>query len=229
MENENLFYRIRELVHKPDKSDREWDPDKFWNLFEARKRRRQVWVRASYSMAAMLVLAAGFAVFVSDNTFRSVETKFNAGAIPQVGTDSPAHLAQTQIGKTAQNDAGTNVKYPSAERRKKSRISHKTSADLGSNKLESNAGTALPSFDVAISKAPDNDLFIEQSTRILDEENSQMPSLLLMFEQAQKERELRNQSVQLGDRKNYNRFWLTVNQHLLANKINSNALHYDRY
>ena len=75
MENEDLFYKIKQLAHTHDDSDEEWDPGKHWDLFEARKRKRHRWVMTAYAMAAMFILTVGYGFFSADKTDRLIKRK----------------------------------------------------------------------------------------------------------------------------------------------------------
>ncbi|MCF0062633.1 hypothetical protein MUK70_01210 [Dyadobacter chenwenxiniae] len=225
MKNENLSYKIRELADISDQSDLEWDPDKFWNLFQARKRRRHRWIVLSYSTAVMLIFAVAYLVFTAESIDRYNYINASASTIPPAKNTAPLR---------SNNGEGTslsNAKPVDFETIVQNEASHfgtfkeKSNKPLGKKTrlFARKPGNSLPIRSYSTNR------FIEQGTPVLNEVNDELPSLLQMFEQAQRERELRNLSVQLEDQANYNGFWLTVNQHLLANKLSSDQLHYERY
>jgi hypothetical protein len=223
MKNENLSYKIKTLLDAS--SDPEWDPDRFWNLFEARKRKRQRWVAFSYSMAATVIFVVASVVLTGDGINRYTGIDSRVSSIPQ--SKEISHLPENESEKSLVNEAGRNAGHIGLETSITSKISRPGHSRIKSAKHERIYFGKPGSTAMNVSYA--NDPYNEQSASILAEENDQMPSLLRMFEQAQKEREQRNLSVQLEDRANYNSFWLTVNQHLLANKLSSDQLHYERY
>ncbi|MCE7067071.1 hypothetical protein [Dyadobacter sp. CY326] len=228
MKNEDLSYKIRELLGTSDQTDPDWDPDKFWNLFEARKRRRKRWVVLSYSMAAVVIFAILHIIVTGESIKKYTDINSKVSAIPQRKTPS---LPNKQIGEIA--IARTENKsqpdgFKISGKKDESRFS-------GSNiKSKRALADEVQNYvnntkDALRQRTYVSDQLMKEFNPISKLENEEMPSLLQMFEQAQREREQRNLSVHLDNQANYNSFWLTVNQHLLANKLNSDQLHYERY
>jgi hypothetical protein len=233
MENENLFYKIRELLQEPDQIDKEWDPNKFWTLFEARKRRRQIWIKVAYSMAAMLVFVLGYVILPGKiaprHIVNNVETR---------GTHQMLHVDTAQSTGNEGQDITSNrqppkERYLAAKTGKKPSKNRRTISKINPKQEFTNAE------NLAVGKTIDTSTIRRSDTInvaagvnafLSIKENEEMPSLTQMREQARRERLLRNLSVKLEDRESYNSFWLTVNQHLLANKFNGDTelLHYGR-
>ena len=204
MKNEDLSYKIRELTKTSDEGDLDWDPDKFWNLYVARKRKRQRWIVLAYSMAAMVSFAVAYIVFTADKTNHYSNTNSRITIIPKGKKIVP--LLKSEVSAVVNANSKSNKPLANHTRvfaKKSSKLLHHGS--YGTNH------------------------FIERNIPVSDEEDDELPSLLQMFEEAQREREMRTLSVQLEDQTNYNGFWLTVNQHLLANRLNTDQLHYERY
>ena len=228
MENEDLSYKIRALLDTPDQSEPDWDPDKFWNLYEARKRRRQRWVTLSYSMAAMVIFGLTYVFFSGNSNKRSMEITAVVSDIHQ-GKEAP-NLPRREVERSLTSDAGVVVQSLTYEKHRKDKVAHSIMSNPRSGRKfkRNRSDVARQPASLSVDKGYGNDRVIDQSIAQI-EENYKIPSLLRMFEQARREREQRNLNVQLEDTANYNRFWLTVNQHLLANKLNSDHLHYERY
>jgi hypothetical protein len=225
MENENLFYKIRELLQEPDQIDKEWDPNKFWTLFEARKRRRQIWIKVAYSMAAMLVFVLGYVILPVKIAPRHIVNNAETSGAHQM-----LHVDKAQsVGNPNQAIASNHQLAKSGNTERKS---HKTISQISRKQELTNAEKpAGESIDTSITRGSDTiHVPVGSNTLLSIKENEEMPSLMQMREQARRERMLRNLSVKLEDRESYNSFWLTVNQHLLANKFNGDTelLHYGR-
>ncbi|WP_026629107.1 hypothetical protein [Dyadobacter alkalitolerans] len=228
MKNEDLSYKIRELLDRSDESDPEWDPDKFWNLFEARKRRRQRWVTFSYSMAAAVVLVAVSIVFSGDGLIRYNGT--NSKKVSKVQGNLTHPLLKSERELSLHENSEANTRHNGRLTASTKRAPYPAYAKMKPSKRSAaQTGVYFKKASPPVDEPYPDDPYMEQSAAIFSQENDDMPSLLRMFEQARKERELRTLSVQLEDRENYNSFWLTVNQQLLANKLNSDQLHYERY
>ena len=227
MENENLFCKIRVLLGKHDQRDNAWDPDKFWAQFEAKKRRRQIEFRLTYTVAATLILVAGYLVLPGDShSDQSVAFTSRITAIkrPYIDVKSPKMTSKETLA------------YASAQRQMTNKQPNKPSKIYTSNPAPRlYKGLAIKKLKKA--SAPENEAFQQSfdNQALADkniagsaQERDKIPSLLRMYELVKKERELRSLSVKLEDTDRYTNFQLTVNQYLLENKFNSEAvlLHY---
>ncbi|SKC20755.1 hypothetical protein [Dyadobacter psychrophilus] len=204
MKSEDLSYKIRELTDTSVEADLDWDSDKFWNLYLARKRRRKRLVLLSYSIAAMVIFAVAYIVFTADSINRYNDINSRVSSIPKV--KKPVPVSKSEASYLVFSNSKPQKPIAAQARvfiRKPVKLSH--------------------------NRSNDHERFVQQSTPVMEKGNDELPSLLQMFEQAQQERELRNLRVQLENQANYNSFWLTVNQHLIANKLNNDPLHYARY
>ncbi|MCF2490730.1 hypothetical protein [Dyadobacter sp. CY347] len=227
MKNEDLSCKIRALLDTSDKSDPDWDPDKFWDRFEARKKRQQRWVVLSYSMAAMVIFGILSIVVTGDGMNGYFGTKPRVSSISQTKNIDPTLKLETR--RPLRRDAETPVQHSVFKPNIKQNVSHVASSNSNKPLTEPSEVFAKKRGNSFRQVSYGNDLLFGQSIPVSDEEHNELPSLLEMFEQAKKERELRNQSVQLQDPANFRSFWLTVNQHVLASKLSSDQLHYERY
>lgn len=233
MENENLFYKIRELLQEPDQIDKEWDPNKFWTLFEARKRKRQIWIKVAYSMAAMLVFVLGYVILPGKIAPRHIVNHVEIRGTHQMLHVDTAQSAGNEGQDMTSNRQPPKERYSVAKTGKKQRKNRRVISQINQKQEFANAESlaAGKAIDASIIRRPDTiNVALRGNTFLSITENEETPSLMQMREQAQRERMLRNLSVKLEDRESYNSFWLTVNQHLLANKFNGETelLHYGR-
>lgn len=219
MENEDLYYKIRALLDAPDQNEPEWDPDKFWNLYEARKRKRERWFTLSYAMAATVIFAVTYVLFSDNVNKRFMENTAVVSGIHY--SKGASQLAKRDREESSISKKDIHVQHAAGDGNRRAKIAHSAVSRSGSKRM-------LKCYKSDVTRQPAN-LSVDKSYEDGQGFNKPMPSLLRMFEQAQREREQRSLNVQLEDTANYNRFWLTVNQHLLANKLNSEHLHYARY
>ena len=227
MENENLFCKIRVLLGKHDKSDNEWDPDKFWALFEAKKRRRQIGFRLGYTVAATLVFVVGYLALPGDpHGDQSVAFSSRITAIKRPYIDV----------KTPKMTSKETLAYASAKTQMTGKRPHKPGKIYRSDPaprlykglaIKRHKKASAP-VNEALQQSFDNQALAEKNIAGSPQERDKIPSLLRMYELAKKERELRSLSVKLEDTDRYTNFQLTVNQYLLENKFNGEAvlLHY---
>jgi len=227
MENENLFCKIRVLLGKHDKSDNEWDPDKFWMLFEAKKRRRQIGFRLAYTVAATLVLVVGYLILPGNShsdqnvAFTSTTPSFTK---PDLDVRTPEMIEKEKLAYASGKRQINNKRWHKAGKNHRINSASNLYTDLAIKKLME-AGVPV---NEAVQQSVEEKAFEEKSVSDWAQERDKIPSLLRMSELAKKERELRSLSVKLEDTDRYTNFQLMVNQYLLENKFNDEAvlLHY---
>ncbi|TLV03434.1 hypothetical protein [Dyadobacter luticola] len=199
MENEDLYCKIRELLDAPDEQQ-DWNPEKIWAMVEAKNQKRVTFSWTYYAAAAVLLFTFGYFVLNKTNSSGQIEAKEPIITQPETSQKTD----KTFIAKR-DSDMQVNMNNPEVftGKKLKKKSCHKT-YKLASNK---HFRTLKKRSDLAAMNVA------------LSQNDQDSPSLYQMYKQAQKERELRNLSVKLDDSEDYNRFWLAVNQHLLANKF----------
>jgi hypothetical protein len=222
MQNEKLFKKIKDISLHSTAADQDWNPENVWEKITRKQQRNKAWVWWPYAAAcAVLVLALLF--WLPGPAYRPVRSlahaeKIKTTAQPEALSESP-YVTKNEPKSLAVSIPAKNIQAKKA----RTLLTAKLPQETGTALLKSTEATPAEADrygnDTMPGYHPGQDLLALHFAQ--EQENEELSPLLLMYEEAKKEREIRKLSVTIEDENKKTKRWLIGSPGFLASGPNN--------